>query len=514
MGNYENKLIANREEKLNKLVSLGVNPYNNETKYREKTPINQVLSCQRDGEQFRIAGRIISKNNRGKLKFFFLQDQTGKIQLMFSKNDLKEKDWEIVGCIEVGDIIGVEGHTHTTKTGEYSLFITSVSWMTKSMAIPPEKHHKIKDEEILRRQRYLDLIYTEGSTNKLLARSKLISNLRKYLDEKGYYEVETPMLQPLAGGAAARPFSTHHNALDQDFYLRIALELHLKRLLVGGVEKIYEIGRVFRNEGIDQNHNPEFTMLELYESYGDYNSMENLLHDCIFHIAKSMPGYNKHFKSEVQYIPASLNGRSAIIAPEPSTGFKYDKITFADAIYKELGIKLGKDDIPIKDILGEDIKQKEGWITYCHVGDYSDYYVAANQIFDKIIQPKLIKPTIVYNYPSQICPLTKRCEDDPRFAERFEFFVNGMEIANAYTELNDPKIQEENFRKQLLELPEEEQMGKMDTDFIEALKVGMPPAGGIGIGIDRLCMLLLDCESIRDVIAFPTLKKKDENDER
>lgn len=488
MSKYEEQLIATRYEKLEKLRSMGIDPYGRafgtrRIPYRDGQAgkldsIYHVLQYPEDeDEPARIAGRIISRNNKGKLKFFFVKDETEKIQIMISKKDVSEEVWNIVECMEVGDIVGIDGIRTETNTGEPTIFVKSIHWLTKSVAVPPEKFHKIKDEEILQRKRYLDLIYTDGAIEQLKLRSKVISDIRKFLSQEGreFIEVETPILQSQAGGAAARPFTTHHNALDQDFNLRIALELHLKRLLVGGLERVYEIGRVFRNEGIDHNHNPEFTMLELYEAYSDYQGMEKLL--------INLMGYLTNKK------------------------YDYQKISFSELIYNEIGVKLGKDDIPVQNILGEPMPYEGSWLSHCHAGNYAGYYIAANYIFDKIIQPKLIKPTLVYDYPSQICPLTKRCED-PKFAQRFEFFVNGMEIANAYTELNDPAIQEDNFRKQLLELPEEERMGKIDDDFIEALKVGMPPAGGIGIGIDRLVMLLADAKSIKDVIVFPTLREK------
>ena len=379
----------------------------------------------------------------------------------------------------MGDIIAVDGELKRTKTGELSIFAEHLTILTKSLEAPPEKYHGLTDPELRQRMRYLDLTYGEGVMECFLKRTKIIRSLRDTLAEAGFVEVEGPTLHAIAGGAAARPFTTHHNALDIDLYLRIALELHLKRLLVGGVERVYELGRVYRNEGISPKHNPEFTMLEAYQAYGDYNSMMDLTERCLI-AAVEATGQSL----EVPY------GESMIDFSPPFARQSYDAL-----LEEHTGVDAHDPSALAKFAASRGIETKDR---------HPD--VIKNEVFEAEVEDKLEGPVFVIDYPASICPLTKRKADDPQIAERFELFVHGMEIANAYTELNDPDLQDELFRTQLAGLSEEDSMAKMDHDFIRALRHGMPPAGGLGVGIDRLVMLLTNSPSIRDVILFPLLR--------
>ena len=468
--------------KLEKIESLGLDPWGQRfdnhsaiAKVREMAPAESGI----DGEHVRIAGRLMSRNNKGKLKFYFLQDWSGKIQLMVSRADVSEEQWELVGALDMGDLIGVDGTLRRTNTGEITLFIETITYLTKSLAQPPEKFNKVKDKEILLRQRYIDLIYNEGVLQRMLKRTKIIASMRQTLSGEGYVEVETPVLHSIAGGAAAKPFTTHHNALDIDLYLRIALELHLKRLMVGGVERVYEIGRVFRNEGIDATHNPEFTMTEIYQAYGNYETMMDLTEKIVVDAVRAV--------SDDLILPWGED-RIDFTAPWP-------RKTYAELFAEHAGCDMHDAEAVAR------VAEEHHIDT---AGKHPD--VIVNDVFEETVEDHLKGPIFVIDYPASICPLTKRKKSDPTVAERFELFIEGMELANAYTELNDPRLQEELFLTQLEGLPEEDSMAKMDTDFIKALKVGMPPAGGLGIGIDRLVMLLTDSRSIRDVIFFPLLK--------
>jgi lysyl-tRNA synthetase, class II len=430
------------------------------------------------GPQVRAAGRIVLHRDKGKLQFIDIRDMTGQIQLFVGQQQVGD-DWELAKCFDLGDIIGVDGELRRTKTGELSIFAQRLYILTKSLAAPPEKHHGLTDPELRQRQRYLDLTYGEGVMPRFLNRTKIIRSIRETLAARGYVEIEGPTLHSIAGGAAARPFKTHHNALDIDLYLRIALELHLKRLMVGGMERVYELGRVYRNEGISQRHNPEFTMLEAYQAYGDYRTMMDLTEACIVEAIKATDQ------------PLTLDwGDKAIDFTPPFARKSYD------VLFRELLNIDATDPAAVASVA-----KTAGIET---AGRHPD--VIKSEVFEAKIEKTLFGPVFVTDYPASICPLTKRKADNPAVAERFELVVHGMEIANAYTELNDPDLQEELFKTQLAGIAEEESMAKMDSDFIRALRHGMPPAGGLGLGIDRLVMLLTNTQSIRDVILFPLLR--------
>src|SRR5579863_7004799 len=471
-----------RLEKLQAIEALGVDPWGQ--RFDGHRPIGEARDkCPAEqgqvGPVIRVAGRIMLRNNKGKLKFFHIQDWTGRIQLMCSKADFSEEQWKLVELLDLGDLIGVDGHLKVSNTGEKTIGVTHVTFLTKSLAQPPEKFHGAKDVELLLRQRYIDLIYNEGVLERMLKRGKIIDSIRQTLRARGFVEAETPVLHAIAGGAAARPFITHHNTLDLQLYLRIALELHLKRLMVGGVERVYEIGRVFRNEGVDSTHNPEVTMIELYQAYGNYETMMDLTEALFVGAIKSLDGNLQRPWGDktVDYSPPWQRRKYADLFRE------YAHCDLSDAA----GVA--------------EVAQKHHIPT---AGKHSD--VIVNDVFEEVVEHHLSGPVFVIDYPAAMCPLTKRKQEQPDIAERFELFIDGMELANAYTELNDPRLQEELFRTQLAGLSEEDSMAKMDHDFVRALKVGMPPAGGLGIGIDRLVMLLTNSHSIRDVIYFPLLR--------
>jgi lysyl-tRNA synthetase class 2 len=432
------------------------------------------------GPKVRIAGRVTLQRIQGKkMRFLHVQDWTGRIQLLLSRGLLGEENWAVVECLDLGDIVGVDGEFKKTQTGELTIFADRVHFLAKSIETPPAKHEGLVDPELRNRMRYLDLIHGEGVLPRFLKRTKIVHSIRSTLAAEGFVEVEGPTLHAIAGGAAARPFITHHNALNIDLFLRIALELHLKRLLVGGVERVYELGRVYRNEGIDARHNPEFTMLEVYQAYGDYRAMMDLTEKLIVGAigASGQPLKLKYGDLEIDFTPPfqrktyhELFTAHTGVAPEDAEGVA--------ALAKRLGLET--------------------------VNRHPD--VIKNEVFEHEVEDRLAGPIFVMDYPASICPLTKRKRENPAIAERFEMFVAGMEVANAYTELNDPDLQADLFVKQLEGLPEEESMAKMDHDFIRALRHGMPPAGGLGIGIDRLVMLLTDSQTIRDVILFPLMR--------
>jgi len=481
-----------RLEKLDKIKALGLDPWGQ--RFDDHAPVAQVRElCPEEpgvaGETVRVAGRIMLRRKAGKLRFFDLKDYTGTIQLLFSKGDLDEVTWELMGNLDLGDLIGIDGILKRTQTGEVSILVKTLTVLCKSMSQPPEKFHGAKDTEMLLRQRYIDLIYNDGVQDKMLKRTRIVESVRQTLREQNYVEVETPVLHSIAGGAAARPFITHHNTLDMQLYLRIALELHLKRLMVGGIERVYEMGRVFRNEGIDTTHNPEFTMIEIYQAYGNYETMMDLTEAII-----------------VNAVGASHTGENMILQWGESTiDFTppWPRKKYADLFAEHAGCDLHKSEAVLT-------KAKElaeiGAVNpeILKAGVHPDVVVQA--VFEATVEDALQGPIFCIDYPASICPLTKRKQGDETIAERFELYIMGMEVANAYTELNDPYLQEELFTKQLSGLSEEDSMAKMDTDFVRALKVGMPPAGGLGIGIDRLVMLLTDSQSIRDVIFFPLLR--------
>ena len=431
------------------------------------------------GPQVRAAGRIMLQRDKGKLRFIDIQDWTGKIQLFVGQKQVGESDFELAGLFDLGDLIGVDGRLGVTNTGELTIFAEKLHFLTKSIEPPPAKHVGMTDPELRQRRRYVDLAYNDGVLDRFMNRSKIVQSVRQTLANDGFVEIEGPTLHSIAGGAAARPFVTHHNALDLELYMRIALELHLKRLLVGGMERVFELGRVYRNEGISPKHNPEFSMLEVYQAYGDYQSMMDLTEQVI-----------------VDAIEAT--GQSFVLP----WGDKEVDFTppFARKTYNEL----------FEQYTGVDPSDANAVSSYADSlgfdtnGRHID--VIKNEIFEAKVEDELVGPVFVTDYPASICPLTKRKADDSDIAERFELFVHGMEIANAYTELNDPDLQEELFQTQLEGLDEEDSMAKMDNDFVRALRHGMPPAGGLGIGIDRLVMLLTNSQTIREVILFPLLR--------
>jgi lysyl-tRNA synthetase class 2 len=482
MSDTPDRLEAARLEKLAKIEQLGLDPWGQRfdghvhiAAARERCPTEQGV----EGEAVRVAGRLVRWNDSGKLRFAHIQDYTGRIQLMISKNDVGEQIWSLVECLDRGDILGVDGTLRVTKTGEKTVFVKGLVILCKSLAQPPEKWHGLEDIETRIRQRYTDLIYTEGVLDRMLNRLKIIDSIRSTLKVNEYFEVETPVLHSIAGGAAARPFTTHHNALDIPLFLRIALELHLKRLMVGGIERVYEIGRVFRNEGVDSTHNPEFTMIELYQAYGNYETMMDLAEQVISQAA------------------IAANGTTVLTWKDKTLDFTppFARRTYADLFREHAGCDMYDD---------AEVAKVAERLHITTTGRHPD--VIVNDVFEATVEDQLWGPMFVIDYPASMCPLTKRKAGDPMVAERFELFVDGLEVANAYTELNDPRLQEELFRTQLEGLAEEASMAKMDHDFVRALKVGMPAAGGMGIGIDRLVMLLTNTQTIRDVIFFPLLK--------
>ncbi|QDV24458.1 lysine--tRNA ligase [Aureliella helgolandensis] len=433
------------------------------------------------GPNVRVAGRIILMRPTGKLIFIKLRDWTGDIQIFIGKAQVGEADFELAGNFDLGDWIAVEGRLGRTNTGELTVFAAKLHFMCKTLETPPEKHAGLQNPELKQRQRYLDLTYNEGVMDTFLARTKIVQSIRSTLAGRGYCEIEGPTLHTIAGGAAARPFLTHHNTLEMPLVLRIALELHLKRLLVGGMERVYELGRVYRNEGISPRHNPEFTMLEAYEAFGNYEVMMDLTEQIILDaLAATGQGHQ-----------VMWNDKPIDFSP-PFQRRTYDEL-FSEAT------QLDPTDVSGIAALAKKLNLKPE-------GKHSD--VVKSEVFEETVEEGLIGPIFVTDYPSSICPLTKRKTSNPQVAERFELFIHGMELANAYTELNDPILQEELFRTQLEGQAAEDSMANMDHDFVLALRNGMPPAGGLGIGIDRLVMLLTNSRSIRDIILFPLLRNQ------
>ncbi|HLJ11628.1 MAG TPA: lysine--tRNA ligase [Planctomycetaceae bacterium] len=498
------RLELARLEKLHAIEALGHDPWGQRfdghrpiAEARAKCPTEQGQA----GPAIRVAGRIMLRNNKGKLKFFHLQDWTGRIQLMCSKAEFSEDEWKLIEQLDLGDLIGVDGHLKLSNTGEKTIGVSHVTFLTKSLAQPPEKFHGAKDIELLLRQRYIDLIYNEGVLERMLQRGRIIDSVRQTLRERGFVEAETPVLHAIAGGAAARPFITHHNTLDMQLYLRIALELHLKRLMVGGVERVYEIGRVFRNEGVDSTHNPEFTMIELYQAYGDYETMMELTEAIFVNAIKAVgaPAVEASDALDAQSSGSRQPLAEGLVRPWGEKMIDYTP-PWPRRKYADLFREYAHCEIHDAAAVAEAARSH-------HIetaGKHPD--VIVSDVFEEAVERHLVGPVFVIDYPAAMCPLTKRKKGEPAIAERFELFIDGMELANAYTELNDPRLQEELFRTQLAGLSPEESMAKMDQDFIRALKVGMPPAGGLGIGIDRLVMLLTNSHSIRDVIYFPLLR--------
>ncbi len=470
-----------RRDKFDRLVAMGIDPWGQ--RFDGAVPIAEVRGqgesldkASETGPTVRVAGRIMLLRSAGSLVFIELHDRTGRIQLMLGKKQVGPEIWNIVACLDLGDLIGVDGRLGWSKTGEMTVFVSQLQFLTKSLETPPDKFHGLVDADLRQRMRYLDLIHGEGVRDRFVARSRIVEAVRRVLAARGYLEVEGPTLQESAGGAAARPFKTHHNALDMPLVLRIALELHLKRLLVGGMERVFELGRVYRNEGVSPRHNPEFTMLEAYEAYGDYRTMMDLTEAILLEGAKAA-GSPTRFE---------WMGRTVDLTP-PFRRAGYD-----DLLREVTGCD------PADPMSVAAAAAAAGIET---AGRHPD--VIKSDLFEAKVEETLDGPVFVIDYPASICPLTKRKAGQPHVAERFELYVAGMELANAYTELNDPDLQEELFRTQLAGLAADDSMARMDTDFIKALRHGMPPAGGLGIGIDRLVMFLTAAPSIRDVILFP-----------
>ncbi len=477
------KFEAQRTEKLARIRQLGLDPYGCLYEGAESArDTKDRFKDDDDSQQGNCAGRIVLLRDIGKLIFITLRDSSGTIQIGLSKKLLSDS-WQLCKLLEVGDLIGASGQLGKTRTGEITIWVESLTLLSKSLLPPPEKFHGLADVDLRYRQRYVDLWANPEVMELFKKRSAIISSIREFLKARGFLEVETPMMQAIAGGAAAKPFITHHNSLDMDLFLRIAPELFLKRLLVGGMEKVFEINRNFRNEGLSRKHNPEFTMMELYQAYGDYNVMMDLTEELVSHLIDNVTDCdadNKQIKFNGMTIDFTRPWRRASYA-ELLKEYSGCDISDIPAI-REKAQKLGLNEADMDDI------------------------VVVNEVFEATVDDELIDPTFVIDYPAALCPLTKQKKDNPLYAERFELFIAKMELANAYTELNDPAVQQENFKIQLR--GQDETMATMDNDFITALKYGMPPAGGLGIGIDRLVMILAGAASIRDVILFPLLKQK------
>ena len=480
-----NQLRKVRREKLAELQQNGKDPFVI-TKY-DQTHHSQEIKDNYDeleGKQVSIAGRMMSKRVMGKASFCNVQDLKGNIQSYVARDSVGEENYKEFKKLDVGDVIGIVGEVFRTKTGEISIHASHVTLLSKSLQILPEKFHGLTNTDIRYRQRYVDLIMNPEVKDTFIKRSKILSAIRRYLDGQGFMEVETPILVSNAGGAAARPFETHFNALDEDFKLRISLELYLKRLIVGGLERVYEIGRVFRNEGLDTRHNPEFTLMELYQAYTDYNGMMDLTENLYRNVAQEVLGTTKIVYNGI----------------EMDLGKPFERITMVDAVKKYAGIDWNE---------VETLEQARELAKEHHI-EFEERHKKGdilNLFFEEYVEEHLVQPTFVMDHPIEISPLTKKKPENPDYVERFEFFMNGWEMANAYSELNDPIDQRERFKAQEEQLAQgDEEANTTDEDFLNALEIGMPPTGGIGFGIDRMCMLLTDSAAIRDVLLFPTMK--------
>lgn len=497
MGNLTEQEIV-RRNKLDRYKELGIDPFgqafdvkNKSTEIKEKYKGLTEEELQQKNITVSVAGRIMFIRKMGKASFFSIQDREGKIQIYIRKDVVGDEQYDLFKLADIGDIVGIEGTVMVTQTGEVTIKCEKYTHLVKALRPLPEKYHGLQDVEERYRRRYLDLIMNEDSKRVAILRPRIIRAMQEYFDNEGFIEVETPVLQNIQGGATARPFITHHNALDSNFYLRIATELHLKRLLVGGLERVYEIGRIFRNEGMDKTHNPEFTTVELYQAYGNLNSMMDLNEGVIRYIANKVIGkelFNNPFDPEGEKIDISKPFRRVtmceLIKEKTGVDFKNNNYSLEDAI--ELA---KKHNVPV-----------EKHFTVGHI---------INAFFEVYCEETLIQPTFLCGHPIEISPLTKKDPNDPRFVERFELFIAGKEFSNAYTELNDPIDQKERFEEQLREKAAgNDEANEMDVDFVESLEYGMPPAGGIGIGVDRLVIFLTESTSIRDVILFPQMKTR------
>ncbi|MCI6120761.1 lysine--tRNA ligase [Lachnospiraceae bacterium HCP28S3_F9] len=480
-----NQLRKVRREKLADLQANGKDPFVI-TKYDVTCHAMDIKENfeEMEGKHVSLAGRIMQKRVMGKASFCNILDQSGNIQSYVARDSIGEEEYKDFKKMDIGDIVGLEGEVFKTKTGEISIHASAVKLLSKSLQILPEKFHGLTNTDIRYRQRYVDLIMNPEVRDTFIKRSKIVSSIRRYLDGQGFLEVETPMLVSNAGGAAARPFETHFNALSEDFKLRISLELYLKRLIVGGLERVYEIGRVFRNEGLDTRHNPEFTLMELYQAYTDYNGMMDLTENLYRHVAQEVLGTTKIVYKGI----------------EIDLGQPFERITMVDAVKKYAGVDWNE---------VETLEQARALADEHHV-EYEERHKKGDILslfFEEFAEEHLIQPTFVMDHPIEISPLTKKKPEDPNYVERFEFFMNGWEMANAYSELNDPIDQRERFKDQEEQLAQgNDEANTTDEDFLNALEIGMPPTGGIGFGIDRMCMLLTGAEAIRDVLLFPTMK--------
>ena len=489
-----NELLQIRRDKLKELQDAGRDPFTI-TKY-DVTHHSAEIKDQYDkleGQEVSIAGRLMSKRIMGKASFCHVQDLQGTIQCYVARDFVGEESYKDFKKMDIGDIIGLKGTVFTTKTGEISVHAVELVLLSKSLQILPEKYHGLTNTDLRYRQRYVDLIMNPEVKDTFIKRSKIISTIRRYLDERGFMEVETPMLVANAGGAAARPFETHFNALDEDFKLRISLELYLKRLIVGGLERVYEIGRVFRNEGLDTRHNPEFTLMELYQAYTDYHGMMDLTENLYRYVAQEVLGTTKIVYNGI----------------EMDLGKPFARMTMTEAVKKYAGVDFDK----IHTLEEARAAAKEHHVEFETRHKKGEIL---NLFFEQFCEEHMIQPTFIMDHPTDISPLTKMKPDNPEYVERFEFFMNGWEMANAYSELNDPIDQRRRFALQEEQFAAgDEEANHTDEDFLNALEIGMPPTGGIGFGIDRMCMLLTDSQAIRDVLLFPTMKRqgKKENGE-
>jgi len=486
------RIAQQRRQKLERIRALGINPYPH--RYHRSHTTEQAVSLIKQQEEsgktramvVNVAGRVMANRSMGKVSFLDIHDGSGKIQLYFSKDLLDEADSKLFKDIDIGDIIGASGKIFRTKTGEPTIEVENFTLLAKSLQPLPEKWHGLSDVDTRYRQRHLDLISNNETKATFQVRSQVIAAIRQFLNQRGFLEVETPILQPSAGGALARPFITHHHALDQDFYLRIATELHLKRLIIGGFDKVYEIGRIFRNEGISTKHNPEFTMLESYEAYADYNDVMNMVEEMVSSVAQQVLG-----KDKIEFA-----GNTIDLKPP------WQRIGLREAIKEYSGIDFAQ----YRDVILLATKMKESGL---EVDPQKNWAKLVDELLSTFVKPNIVQPVFLVDYPVSMSPLAKNKPGEERVVERFQAFAGGMEIANAYTELNDPTEQRERFTEQLKERQGvDEERWSIDEDFLLALEYGMPPTGGLGLGIDRLVMLLTDQQSIREVIFFPQLKEK------
>ncbi|WP_026866171.1 lysine--tRNA ligase [Jeotgalicoccus marinus] len=495
MSEELNDQLAVRREKMQQLREQGLDPfgkrfdrlhYTNELVEEWDQFSKEELAEREDESVTAIAGRIMTKRGKGKAGFAHIQDINGQIQIYVRKDQIGDEAFEVWNQADLGDFVGVKGPMFKTNTGELSIKPTEFTLLTKALRPLPDKYHGLKDVEERYRKRYLDLITSKESRETFIKRSKIIQEMRNYLNENDFLEVETPMMHSIAGGAQARPFITHHNALDTDLYMRIALELHLKRLVIGGIEKVYEIGRVFRNEGVSTRHNPEFTMMELYEAYADYRDIMTLTEEMIAYIAEKVNGTTK-----VVY-----DGEEIDLAPE------WKRVHMVDIVNEYTGVNF-------YDINSVEDAREAAKAHNVEIGDNMQYGHILNEFFEQKVEEELVQPTFVYGHPVEISPLAKKNDEDPRFTDRFELFIVRREHANAFTELNDPIDQRERFEAQVAERDQgNDEAHEMDEDYLEAMEYGLPPTGGLGIGIDRLVMLLTDSASIRDVLLFPSMRER------